>query len=447
MLFHVSLDDTDSLEGGCTTYLTTLIVKELLSRNVSFEDYPIQFRCNPNIPFKTRGNAAQALHFNANKESIKDLKESIKRIVSENSLSEDTAVLFLEGKIPEILKEFSNKALTEMVPLAEAKRLARKAGIEVFSLKKNTGKGLVGALAAMGEPLENDYTFELIAYRSPEKKDKKRLIDKDSVRKLDEKYFPEAFDNYFEGKVKVCPRGKDPVYCAVRANKAETALKAFKMIKPLEEVLFYTVFRSNQKTEPHFPLKRISQARKYDSLSFKGKVKETPRYYGSIRSKKHVIFKLSDNTRTINCVAYERTRGFRKTVSMLEQGDEVLLAGGIRPAEHGFPKALNIEKLIPLRLAEKTCARNPSCPECGKRMASQGKGKGFKCGCGYKSAKMVKEIIGEKRGLEENKLYLPHTDAQRHLIKPFERYGRENKGFEKPNNLNKMIFNSYKGRQ
>jgi tRNA(Ile2)-agmatinylcytidine synthase len=55
----IGLDDTDSVDGMCTTYIGTLIVGAIrdLDRNLIREP-PKLLRLNPNNPYKTRGNGA-----------------------------------------------------------------------------------------------------------------------------------------------------------------------------------------------------------------------------------------------------------------------------------------------------------------------------------------------------------------------------------------------------
>jgi tRNA(Ile2)-agmatinylcytidine synthase len=55
---HIGIDDTDSNEGMCTTYLTHIIIKELKSHNIYPEDLPRLIRLNPFARYKTRGNGA-----------------------------------------------------------------------------------------------------------------------------------------------------------------------------------------------------------------------------------------------------------------------------------------------------------------------------------------------------------------------------------------------------
>jgi len=60
IILHVGFDDTDSIEGSCTTYLAALLI-EKIHNDVVFLDYPRLIRNNPNVPWKTRGNGGIAL--------------------------------------------------------------------------------------------------------------------------------------------------------------------------------------------------------------------------------------------------------------------------------------------------------------------------------------------------------------------------------------------------
>src|SRR5437899_9287534 len=57
MVLWIGIDDTDSLQGMCTTFLATEIVRDL-TRDFDLIGYPRLVRLNPNIPWKTRGNGA-----------------------------------------------------------------------------------------------------------------------------------------------------------------------------------------------------------------------------------------------------------------------------------------------------------------------------------------------------------------------------------------------------
>ena len=60
----VGIDDTDSPRGLCTTYLAYRIAVDLRP-DVEVLCYPRLVRLNPNVPFKTRGNAAVCLKIEA----------------------------------------------------------------------------------------------------------------------------------------------------------------------------------------------------------------------------------------------------------------------------------------------------------------------------------------------------------------------------------------------
>ncbi|MEC9333069.1 MAG: DNA-binding protein, partial [Candidatus Thermoplasmatota archaeon] len=60
-MLHIGIDDTDSVKGGCTTWLATEIIAELPEFDLIGP--PRLVRLNPNVPWKTRGNAAVALTF------------------------------------------------------------------------------------------------------------------------------------------------------------------------------------------------------------------------------------------------------------------------------------------------------------------------------------------------------------------------------------------------
>src|SRR2546421_10712520 len=57
MVLWIGVDDTDSLQGMCTTFLATEIVRDL-TQDLDLIGYPRLVRLNPNIPWKTRGNGA-----------------------------------------------------------------------------------------------------------------------------------------------------------------------------------------------------------------------------------------------------------------------------------------------------------------------------------------------------------------------------------------------------
>ncbi|MEM3041015.1 MAG: DUF1743 domain-containing protein, partial [Nitrososphaerota archaeon] len=87
--------------------------------------------------------------------------------------------------------------------------------------KFKNGRGIIGALAAIG--FTGEKTYELISYRNPSNYGKKRQINLESVHKMNEKMFPRVFDNIDAetGRILITPHGNDPVFCGIRGISKE----------------------------------------------------------------------------------------------------------------------------------------------------------------------------------------------------------------------------------
>ncbi|MCW4035184.1 MAG: tRNA(Ile2) 2-agmatinylcytidine synthetase, partial [Candidatus Bathyarchaeota archaeon] len=125
--------------------------------------------------------------------------------------------------------------------------------------------------------------------------------------------------------------------------------------------------------------------------------------------------------------AYEPTVTLCKVTRKLMTGDQVKVFGGVRCLDSNR-LTVNLEKLQVLELVPSLMFVNPVCPECGKRTKSMGKNQGFRCDkCGFRSSDLKKLEIKQERGLDVG-LYITSPRSQRHLTKPFVRYGREKVG-------------------
>ena len=116
-VMHIGLDDTDSIKGGCTTYLAALLVEKLARFKAEYIDYPHLIRLNPNVPWKTRGNGALCLRFNHPPKFEKQIKETALGLWEKNSAIKekgtDPGIVFFYGQeIPEEFTAFSKKAET-----------------------------------------------------------------------------------------------------------------------------------------------------------------------------------------------------------------------------------------------------------------------------------------------------------------------------------------------
>ena len=429
-VMYIGLDDTDSTKGGCTTYLAAVLVEKLTQMQVQFIDYPSLIRLNPTVPWKTRGNGALCLRFRYEEglqDEIKNLAISLwEEHAHVNQKGTDPGIVFFSGeKIPEELTAFAKKTETCIVTLKEAVNLIKK--FEAEALGYNTCRGIIGSLAAIGETLQSDYTYELIAYRTPENCGTKRQVDEESIFNMDKLTQPYTFNNVDleKNRVIITPRGPDPILFGIRGESAEIVKKAFGLVKPLEPVERWMVFRSNQGTDAHLTrAESLSKLEPYSSVIVKGVVSQNPR----IVPLRHVIFSIKDESAEVDCAAYEPTGELRKIARELIVDDCVEVYGAVHKATKDKPLTINLEKINILNLAPKLEQQNPFCSNCGKRLKSMGKNQGFRCEkCGAKYNNLTKQESAVPRALKVG-LYVTSTRSQRHLTKPLRRYGQEKQG-------------------
>lgn len=424
---HIGLDDTDSPRKGCTTYVAALLVEKLRRLGAEFIDYPNLVRLNPNVPWKTRGNGALCLRIKYNESDEEEIKETVINMVEEHADLEyegtDPGIVFFgRTRIPREVKSFAKNAITGIVKLKDALKLLKRFRAEAVGFKKC--RGVIGGLAAVGETLQGDYTFEILAYRTPENRGLKRRVDESSIVEMDKATAPYTFNNVDQEKdrVIITPRGPDPVLLGIRGEAPEIVKKAFEMVKPLEPVERWVIFRTNQGTDAHLKrVKQLSQIKLYNPVITRGTVVENPK----IIPRRHVIFSIKDESAQVDCAAYEPTGLLRKAARKLIVGDYVEVYGGVRAPSQNHPLTINLEKIRVLRLAQKITYQNPFCPKCGKRLKSMGRNKGFRCEkCGSRYTDAGKVEVKMKREIRES-LYMTSTRSQRHLTKPFRRYGLE----------------------
>ncbi len=419
MIIHIGIDDTDSPNGMCTTYLGALLYREL-SGVAEPLGLPRLIRLNPNIPYKTRGNGAVAMSFEADEEAVLAIKDTVLFYVNQLADFEhentNPGVVFLEGEIPDELRDFSLRALREHVTIGEAEEAARRAGAEYFKFK--LGRGIIGSLAAIAYPLRA-FTYELLAYREPENWGKPRRVNLRSVFRADEWAYPFSYDNVdrHKGTVLITPHGKDPVLAGIRGIDRAKVLQVFEMVEFEEPVAFYQLYKTNQSTDDHLTAKRIGELKPYDSAVVRGRV--AGEYWEVGR---HVFFELEDGTGRIRVAAFEPTKKFRNYVRKLLPGDEIVAAGGVK--EHEGILTLNLEKFYPVKLVPKVEYRKPKCPKCGGTMKS--KGDYLKCKrCGFR---MPKKLIPVEVPRElKKKIYEVPPDARKHLSRPLVLPGGEDK--------------------
>ena len=427
MVLWIGVDDTDSLQGMCTTFLATELVREL-TPDYDLIRYPRLVRLNPNIPWKTRGNAAICLRIGRGSgrshavgqigdreirsfpRSVSDprpgdVRDRVAKIVEQWSRFDDATtnpafVLLRRPPNPGLYWS----AVRHVVSLPHALREARGRGLVV---RYKNGRGAIGALAATAwRP--HDRTFEVLAYRAEPRWGTPRVIVPESVREMDQA-FPSTFNNYdFDNeRVAVAPRSPCPVLFGIRGDDASVLPVAMTVIRG-EPPDRWLVFETNQGTDDHVIASDTPRAN------------ETVRVTGRVSSRArtlvggHVVFRLD----RLDVTAYEPSKQFRRVVRGLAVNDRVRAVGAVRSK----PRSLNLEKLEVLDLATVTAkVANPLCPRCGKRAKSRGAGAGFRCArCNARFPLEAATVIQILRELEVG-WYEPPVGSRRHLSKPIKR--------------------------
>ncbi len=445
----LSFDDIDTLRGGCTTHFATKIINIFLSKGWKLEDFPRLVRLNPDIPWKTRGNAAISIVLsNEEKISIEDIaylvqEEFISYISSNEPITGHSQPTFIVADYDVIssrsyfFRRLYRNAIKETLDMKTIEKELRKTigekekGIVIRSL---IGKrGLIGTLASIGHIFENDdYTFELLAYKRDQEINKKNLDNKllYSFFLKHEDIFTFGNIDIYSKKSIVTPHGPDPVLFGLRGDNPLTLLSIFKEIVDYYGSLIdiWMLFKTNQGTDVHH---RRSNKRKTESLYSQIEVIGWKIRKKEILPSGHHIFKINIlepdplSSIEIEVACYRESLKMRRLLGKLGEDDLLLLFGNTK-REFDLPSiTLNLEKNYVIY--RKTQSKNvkPLCPKCFNTLESEGRGKGLRCRkCNYRL--FVTDIHKITAGKEITPTVFHEPPMyQRHLTKPLKRFGRE----------------------
>jgi tRNA(Ile2)-agmatinylcytidine synthase len=422
-MLHIGIDDTDTNEGGCTTYIASILIEKLNNAGYSLADYPYLVRLNPNVPFKTRGNAAICIRINNEDDKVSEIVvETINELkIFDKETNEEKpqpVICFYTGHITKELENFYKKCLIEVVGIEEALQLVQKYKIKYFNFRKGI-RGIIGALAAIGALFREGYTYELIAYRKPDQKSLIRPINLEKIKELDGKFKDITFHNidYERSRLLITPHGKDPILYGIRGKKPEALIKFSEAIGAKEHVERTTIFKTNQGTEVHLKLAKGKKIFKpYCVINEVFEVVEKP----LIIKGGHVLLKVKTDSKIMTAAVYKESGQMNKLVRFLSKGDIIEIGGGIRKDPE---MTINCEKISIKKLAKVYREENPYCIYCGSKMESEGSGKGLRCKkCSYSIPFSFKILSEEKRILKENILLVPPPRSRRHLSEPINPY-------------------------
>jgi len=408
----IGIDDTDSERGLCTTYLAAVLMERLRPYG-KIIGLPRLIRLNPCARFKTRGNAALAFALESDRpQRVREIALKAVLELSDFSGANTNPGLVIADDVTPRMTAFYRRAVTQILQIDDARALLDDEGIWYRGFKK--GRGLIGALAAIGADL-SDFTYELIAYRQRQRWGTPRSIEADTVWNADALTYPGTWDtvDHFNKRIVFAPHSGDPVLFGIRGSDPEAIEEAFQTIKsePWERRVLY---KTNQGTDAHILEGEIHDVCDSQSYRLRGFVDRSPEAIEG----GHIFFTLQNGKGQIKCAAFEPTKNFRSIVKQLMPGDELEVWGAVRD------KTLNLEKMNILRLAEQVVLVAPICPQCKRRMESAGKGQGYRCRrC--KTTALGRERRPLIRDLEKGFYEVPPC-ARRHLSKPLVRMSGEN---------------------
>ncbi len=423
---YVAIDDTDSPNNMCTTYVMSEIIKK---SGYDVIGYPNLVRLNPNISYKTRGNGAlsvklgkgygrkiiigdidgkQVYGFERSKEDIYDenlldiAREAVESFSDLSFYSTNPGIVILPERIrPDIYF----KALEEDVPIETAEKEIAVGNGNLIKFKN--GRGIIGSSAATAWPGKR-FTYEIITYRYPHPEPIDHGIKMAAARHADS--YPDTFNNVDEinNYPAIFPHPKTPVIYGIRGFNPERLMHISNDLESSYGLRYERrlIFRSNQGTDDHI-IYNPDTVENLHSYKITGEIVSRP--YASVGS--HYFVQMKYKSRMINAAAFEPLKEFRKIFSALMPGDIVSFYGSFVNGN------INVEKMevhSVSRIFERTA---PVCETCHIKTKNYGKND-FRCpSCGLKYTMPSYNEV--ERELRPGKYDVP-VIARRHLSMPFE---------------------------
>ena len=409
----IGLDDTDSRERGmCTTYAAATLAESIRNAGGTVERL-LLVRLNPAVEHKTRGNAALAVHTDLDADTALGLAEDVLDMAETDDPRTNPGAIVADcdpEDVPPQVATFARETIRSIQDPMAATTLADVVGFA--RCQRGNGRGLVGALAAVGAwAALSDWTYEHIAYREHDRWGTERAVDSESVRAAAEEHYPDVWDTVDrESAYPVCvPRTPCPILYGIRGDDP-TACRAVADAIDSEPIARRATFVTNQGTDVHLQDASLDAVTADSAYRVTGTVVEA----SETRAGGHVFLTLEDDGATLDCAAFEPTKGFRNRVRSLKAGDRITACGEVTDG------TLKLEKFA-VRDLVRTEAVTPDCPDCGRSMKSAGRNQGYRCrDCGTSADGKTAQSI--ERGLERGWYEVPPV-ARRHIAKPLVRGG------------------------
>ncbi|MFC7248840.1 DUF1743 domain-containing protein [Halomicroarcula sp. GCM10025324] len=409
----VGIDDTDSRERGmCTTYAASRLADEIRGAGGRVERV-LLVRLNPAVEHKTRGNAALAVHTDLDPNQARRLAVDVLDLAETDDPQTNPGAVVADCKpaaVPEAVAQFARDTVRTIQDPTTAMTLADTMGYA--RIERGNGRGLVGALAAVGAwAAFDDWTYEHIAYRERERWGTERAVDTESVFQAADEAYPAVWDtvDHASGYPVCVPRTPCPVLYGIRGDDPEACRQVAATIES-EPVAEARTFVTNQGTDVHLQDAAVADVVDDRAYRVTGEVVTVP----ETREGGHVFVEIADGGERLHCAAFEPTKGFRDRVRALRVGDRITACGEVSDG------TLKLEK-VAVRGLVTTELVTPTCPECGRSMSSAGRDQGYRCrDCSTRADGRVERPL--ERDVERGWYEVPPV-ARRHIAKPLVRGG------------------------
>ena len=142
----IGIDDTDSPAGMCTTYLGAVLARRLIREHMQVREARL-VRLNPNVTWKTRGNAAVMLDVEGDPDRAFAIACALVEELADFSCENTNPGVVVTERKPD--PAFYRKAVTDFCTIEEAVALLDETGARYRGYKNR--RGLIGATAAVCE--------------------------------------------------------------------------------------------------------------------------------------------------------------------------------------------------------------------------------------------------------------------------------------------------------
>ena len=430
----LALDDTDSLDGGCTTYTFDQILRELNQLSVTGSPWSISsderlVRLWPFAARRTRGNASVSarmiVHESGEDLFLKTLGLLFEKYVQKPTNSVPTSHHSNRTQYPAspVLIWFKKKPSEINYWRAVSSEVDLNSVITDLEQDQNAiiwshGElhGAIGAQAAASWNGTELCTWELTAYRSKSMFGLPRIVPQIIVEEMDSK-FEKTFLNRDPTKEKsfIAPRSNCPVLYGIRSRDSLSSESAHLWMQSrdgIEKSSHYRIWRTNQATDDHLTGKWRGHVISPPAVLEKGHASVV--IEGRFITDSMNFVDEIESDRIIAIVAFAQGGFVNSLLREMHVGDEIECMGLISP--NGEVHAEKIRIINPILRNRK----RPLC-ECGRRMKKMGKNQGIRCSSCKKT--MPDSWIGEKfiQPLQAYQGWVqPSIDSRRHLASPLE---------------------------